>query len=202
MNKLWNKEINENEGVQEVEYKVLDKRFYFLKSQDYTFLSPVTIGSEALIESTTATTAPIESYSGVSYNEVVTNYYGQIGNIISTANITTAEFNLNSTDIATFDFKKQYFIEQLGSVFLVNKINNWRPNDLCDVELIKVDNDMRSQMIAMTDGVARLRLLCEHMENRMGMNAVSSKENIQIGLLATSFIDFDKVIFFINYRLK
>lgn len=47
-------------------------------------------------------------------------------------------------------------------------------------ELIKVDNDMRSQMIAMTDGVARLRLLCEHMENRMGMNAVSSKENMQI----------------------
>lgn len=140
--KLWNKEVNENEGVQEVEYKVLDKRFYFLKSQDYTFSSPVSVGSEALIESTTATTAPIESYSGVSFNEVVTNYYSQIGNIISTANITTAEFNLSSTDIATFDFKKQYFIEQLGSYFLVNKINNWTPNKLVEVELIKVDNDI------------------------------------------------------------
>ncbi|RAK21618.1 hypothetical protein B0I03_10550 [Flavobacterium aquaticum] len=140
--KLWNKEINENEGVQEVEYKVLDKRFYFLKAQDYTFSSPVTIGSEALIQATTATTAPIESYSGVSYNEVVTNYYGQIGNIISTANITTAEFNLTSTDIATFDFKKQYYIEQLGSYYLVNKINNWTPNKLVEVELIKIDNDL------------------------------------------------------------
>jgi hypothetical protein len=31
-------------------------------------------------------------------------------------------------------------------------------------ELSNVDNDMRTKIIAMTDGVARLRLVCEHIE--------------------------------------
>jgi hypothetical protein len=36
-------------------------------------------------------------------------------------------------------------------------------------ELANVDNDLRTKIIAMTDGVARLRLVCEHIELGLGM---------------------------------
>lgn len=37
-------------------------------------------------------------------------------------------------------------------------------------ELANVDNDMRVKIITMTDGVARLQLVCEHLETSLGMS--------------------------------
>lgn len=150
--KLWNKEINENDGVQEVKYKELDKRYYFLKSEDYTFSPTITVGSESAIASTSITTAPIESYSGVSYNEVVDNYYSLIGNIISKAKVITAQFNLTSNDVSNFDFAKLYYIDQLGGFFFVNKISNWQEGKLTDVEIIKLENDIEIPTLSGSTG--------------------------------------------------
>jgi len=141
--KLWDKEINENEGVQEIVYKPLDKRFYFLKAENHTFSPAVTVGSEELIQSTSITTAPIETFDQVKYSYVVDNYYKLIGNVISQAKVLTATFNLTSLDISNFDFAKLYYIEQLGGYFFVNKINNWQANKLTEVEIIKLENDIQ-----------------------------------------------------------
>lgn len=138
--KLWNKEVNENDGVQEVTYKELDKRFYFLKDTDYTFLSATTFGSELLDEFQSVSNIPVENFSGLTYNETIENYYSDFTDLLGKSKIINAVFNLSSTDIATFDFNKLYYIEQLGSYFLINKINNWTPNNLTDVEIIKLEN--------------------------------------------------------------
>jgi hypothetical protein len=37
--------------------------------------------------------------------------------------------NLKYTDITNFDFTKLYYIEQLGSYYLVNKVLNFRSNE-------------------------------------------------------------------------
>jgi hypothetical protein len=140
--KLWDKEVSENDGSQQVQYKNLDKRFYFLKSETTTFSPSIIVGSQNLASQTTVTSAPIESYSGVSYSDVVTNYYPSISNILTRAKVLTCSFNLSSTDIADFDFAKLYYIDELGGYFIINKISNWQPTKLTDVEIIKVENDL------------------------------------------------------------
>jgi hypothetical protein len=46
--------------------------------------------------------------------------------------------NLKYTDITNFDFTKLYYIEQLGSYYLVNKVLNFR-NWVTRVEMIRVE---------------------------------------------------------------
>lgn len=134
--KLWNAEINESEGA--IKYKALDKRFYFLKSVDKEF-STRTIGSEQVVETTTISSAPCESFAGLSFQDVVQNYYSEMSSILDKAKLLTAVFYLTPLDVANFDFKQLYYVAQLGGYFIVNKINNFRTGHLTDVELIKID---------------------------------------------------------------
>jgi hypothetical protein len=45
--------------------------------------------------------------------------------------------NLKYTDITNFDFTKLYYIEQLGSYYLVNKVLNF--GEVTRVEMIRVE---------------------------------------------------------------
>jgi hypothetical protein len=47
--------------------------------------------------------------------------------------------NLKYTDITNFDFTKLYYIEQLGSYYLVNKVLNFRIGEVTRVEMIRVE---------------------------------------------------------------
>ncbi|MCG2611517.1 hypothetical protein LZZ90_08350 [Flavobacterium sp. SM15] len=137
--KLFNTEISDNDGVQEIKYKPLDKRFYFISYSNYELLTPKAIGSELLIESTSITDMPMESYAGLSFQDVIQSYYSTFSRILNKSKIITAKMWLTPADVSDFDFKKLYFISQLGSYFMVNKINNWKQDKLTNVELIKVD---------------------------------------------------------------
>lgn len=136
--KLWDKEVNENSGVQKVNYKALDKRFYFLRSENKT-LPSTKIGSETFNEIRTIASAPFESFSGLSFTEIGINYYKEIGQILNQSKLISAKFYLTASDVSNFDFRKLYHIDQLGGAFLVNKINNFIDGKLCDVELIKIE---------------------------------------------------------------
>ena len=137
--KLWNKEVTEkDDGQQEIKYKSLDKRFYFLKKKQIIF-APLLLGSETLGATTTITTAPVESFDRLSFTEIVTNYYSDLSKILNKCKVITANFYLKPIDVANFDFRKLYYVEQLGAYFIVNKINGYQKNTITKVELIKVD---------------------------------------------------------------
>ncbi|MEC4048774.1 hypothetical protein OX284_004975 [Flavobacterium sp. SUN046] len=136
--KLWEKDISDNNGVQEITYKALDKRFCFLRSVDRA-LPSVKIGSEALVQLATITTAPIENFNGLSFQDIVQNYYSEMTNLLNKAKVIVAKFHFKPIDISGFDFKAIYFIEQLGGYYLINKINNYNGVNLTEVELIKIE---------------------------------------------------------------
>jgi hypothetical protein len=142
---LWEKETSEEDGEQVISYKPLERRFHLIRSVDRTFSSRH-IGSEQLATSATITSAPFESFVGLSFGDVVQNYYPTIKNILDRAKLTIAVMYLTPQDVGNFDFRKIYFIEQLGGYFLVNKISNWIANRLCDVELIKVEYQPESNV--------------------------------------------------------
>lgn len=134
--KLWDKEPKEDGTIT---YKNLDKRYYLLRSVDKSF-STKQIGSQVLSGSPlTFTSAPVESFSNLTFQEIVANNYPAISKVLNKSKIITVLVNLRYTDITDFDFSKLYYIKQLGNYYLVNKIINFRIGEPTNVELIKVE---------------------------------------------------------------
>ncbi|MEW5675550.1 hypothetical protein ABGT15_04495 [Flavobacterium enshiense] len=134
--KMWNKEVKDDG---EVKYKGLNKKYYFLRGVDYEFASSQTIVSESTSGSTIVNSAKVETYQGIGWNDVINDYYLPLFNILNNTRIINAVFWLTPNDIANFDFRKLYYIEQLGGSFLINKITNYKVNKPVTVELIKVN---------------------------------------------------------------
>src|SRR5690606_13567249 len=59
----------------------------------------------------------------------------------------SAELWLTEPDMAAFDFKKLYYIEQLSAYFIVNKISNYVQGKPVKCELIKVDYGKRMDAV-------------------------------------------------------
>lgn len=133
--KLWDKEPKDDGSVT---YKSLDKRFYFMRVDEFYFTEPKTIGSEILSTETTINSAPYESFFKLSFNDIVQDYYLPIFQILNDAKIINANIYLKEKDIVDLDFSKLYWIEQLGNYFLLNKVSNFQGNGIVKCELIKV----------------------------------------------------------------
>ena len=134
--KFWDKTPKEDGTI---DYKALDGRFYFMRSDDISFLSPVLIGSEIAGTSTTISNAKKENFNRLKFKEIIANYYQPIASILNTSKIHNVELNLSVADVNSFDFRKLIYLEQFGSYFLMNKIQNFIPNKVTKCELIEVD---------------------------------------------------------------
>jgi hypothetical protein len=134
--KMWNKEVKDNGDV---EYKGLQKRYYLMRENTYTFTDSTQIGSQSAGLHQAITTIPVESFYNLRMEDIVRNYYKNIGSILNLSKMVDATIYLNETDIANIDFSKLYWIEQLSSYFILNKISNFTKKGITKVELIKVD---------------------------------------------------------------
>jgi hypothetical protein len=134
--KMWNKEIKENGSI---EYRGLQKRYYFLREASHTFTTSTQIGSKTAGPHQAITTVPVESFYNLRMEDVVRNYYATIGAVLNYSKIIEASIYLNEKNISDMDFSKLYWIKQLSSYFLLNKVNNFTKKGITKVELIKVD---------------------------------------------------------------
>ena len=133
--KLWDKEIKDD---QTVKYKDLDKRFYLLRYEDFTFESTQTIGSETLQTETTISSAPFESFFKLPFDEIIAEYYNNISLILNDAKLINCEIYLNESDINALDFSKLKYIKELGNYYLLNKVNNFEDSGAISCDLIRV----------------------------------------------------------------
>jgi len=136
--RLWDKEAVEDpqEGEPPVNYKPLDKRYYFLRAQQK--IQNVKLTSGQIQQSETATSVWVETFNGLSFEEILQNYYLPLQQVLSNAIIVNAELWLTDTDVVNFDFRKLYYIEQLSGYFIMNKINGYVPGKVTKCELVKV----------------------------------------------------------------
>jgi hypothetical protein len=146
--RLWDKQITaaDNDEPGKIEYKPLDKRYYFIKAVEVTNAN-LNIYSGITHETATVNRFYRESYQGLSFGDVVQNFYWPLKKLLNKSRIVTAELWLNDTDIISFDFKKRYYIEQLGSYFLMNKINNYLPGKPVKCELIRIESNLEDTFI-------------------------------------------------------
>lgn len=143
--KLWDKKqkkgaVWEN-GIKisnaETEWKPLANRFYFMRSMDQSFEN-LAIGSKSLLSSKTVTVAPVESFSGLSFSEIISTNYTDTKKILNKSQIVTCKLNLKDIDIVDLDLSVPYFFKQLGGSFILNKVPNFISGSPTNVELIKI----------------------------------------------------------------
>jgi len=133
--KLWNKEIKDDGSVS---YKSLDKRFYFLRSDEYFFETPTIIGSETLVSEQSINSAPFESFFKLPFSDIVSDYYLPIYQILNQSQLVNLTLFLDEKDIEDLDFKKLYYFRQLGNYYILNKVNNFTERGKTKCDFIRV----------------------------------------------------------------
>jgi len=137
--KLWEKEVVEDPqpGEPTVTYKPLDKRYYFLKSQQVS--GTINVVSNILGDLNNPTNGYYrETFSGLSFKSITERFYAPLQAILNNAVLVTAQLWLTDVDIANLDFKKMYYIEQLSNYYILNKVNNYIPGKVTSCELVQV----------------------------------------------------------------
>lgn len=132
--KIWDKEIKDNN---EVTYKDLDGRFYFLRADRVN--AQKTLGSNILGGTQTNNFYFRESYYRLAFSEIINDWYRPLKAIFDKARLITVEVFLKPIDIYNFDFSRLVYVPQLSSNYIVNKISNFVKGRPTKVELIEVD---------------------------------------------------------------
>lgn len=132
--KFWNKEVKDDGSV---EYKDLENRFYFQRSVQGSGL--INIGSETQGTTDSTSTWYYAKHTNFRWSNIILNRYASLYGILNTQRIVEAEVYLSDQDFADLDFKKLYFIKELGSYFILNKVPNFIKGGAQSVELVEVD---------------------------------------------------------------
>lgn len=133
--KLWDK-TPKDDGT--TTYKALSNRFYFLRSVNKTFTSLV-IGSESLTTTTTVTIAPIETFKGLDFQEVIIKNYSEMQLLLDKSIVKNVSLYLTDKDISDIDLSVPYYFKQLGGSFILNKVNNFVQNKKTTCELVRIN---------------------------------------------------------------
>tara|TARA_B100000446_G_scaffold176543_1_gene188310 strand:- start:204 stop:2246 length:2043 start_codon:yes stop_codon:yes gene_type:complete len=81
---------------------------------------------------------PVVSFSGLDFNNVVANRYTAFANLLNYSKKYKVLMFINVLDFHTLDFFKLKYVEQLGRLFYLNKVNNFTGEGLTEVELIQI----------------------------------------------------------------
>lgn len=119
--KLYEKEVDENDGVTKIKYKGLDKRFHFIREKQLN--GSINIGSEINNVSQTITQFPIGEFKDLSFSKIITDNYFDFEKILNDSRIHLIELNCNKVDLIHLDLKKIYYFKQEQQYYFLNKFN-------------------------------------------------------------------------------
>ncbi len=127
--KLWDKEIKENNGIQEIEYKPLSNRFYMLTPKlRYQNITVNGVSSSYYYSAET---------TGTTFPEVINSSYAEAYRIFTDTRIHEIELSLGSYDFFSMDLDKIYYIEQQGQFYILNKLI-WESGEISKGEFLRV----------------------------------------------------------------
>lgn len=133
--KMFEKEINDNDGVQEIKYKGLDKRFNLMRSNPIS--GTIRIGSEITSTTTTSNNLSLGEFSYFDFETIIAENYSEFGKLLNESKIHEIDLNINLIDIINLDLKSLYFFEQEQQYYFLNKIV-WNGSNSATGEFIRV----------------------------------------------------------------
>ena len=117
--KVHEKEVNEKNGTNEVKYKALSKRFFFVFAvQDN---KTIDIGSEVLNETQQISSFYRAVFAG-SWNNLLKKFYSEFSKIINESRIHDIDLNLNDVDVLQLELDALYYFSQEQQWYFLNKL--------------------------------------------------------------------------------
>lgn len=135
--KLWDKKIEDKNGKIEIKYRELSNHFHWLETEEIR--QQVVLKSKNYNETEISDRLKIAQFESFDWSRLLDENYLQIGKILDRISLIEIEMNLTPMDIYTFNFFCRIYIEQLGAIFLPNKIS-YQAGKLSKVELIKISD--------------------------------------------------------------
>ncbi len=142
--KLFDKEIKETSAGQEITYKSLSGRFYFLRCELKVWVDGIPVVSKQLGTEQIINSLFIASYWKLSKKDLVNEYWLPIISIFNKALLVKTLNNLSEIDICKLDFTKLIYYEQEQAYFLLNKVEGYVPGSKTIAELIRIDRSQFS----------------------------------------------------------
>jgi len=78
-------------------------------------------------------------FAPINWLNLKVNYYEALFNSFNKPRQIEAMFNLSKLDVVGFDPLRLVYLQQYNSIFLVQSIDGWQPNELTSVKLLKID---------------------------------------------------------------
>lgn len=132
---FFEKELNDDGSIKSVKPKKGDCYFSIIQKKQG-------VVSYKLADATNAYSLsgllPYMSFTSQDFNSLLAKNYASFTKMLTYAQKYTVKMHLNVADIHTLDFFKLKYIKQLGGLFYVNKIADYKGAGLTKVELIKV----------------------------------------------------------------
>lgn len=132
---LWQKEVSENSGTQEVKYKELANRFYLLRSE--TIVQDAELKSETLGVSDTVTSLPVARFLLTTFKDFIPKYYSNIDLLLNDFKMHKIEMLVNTIDFVNLDLDKIYYFEQEQNYYFLNKMQ-WQKGKLTNADFYRV----------------------------------------------------------------
>ncbi|KOS07006.1 hypothetical protein AM493_13915 [Flavobacterium akiainvivens] len=178
--RMFEKETVENpaEGEEPVKYKALDKRYYFMRAIERNEIIVLRSPSVQDIGANDAYWA--ESFWKLPFEDILQDYYGPMRGILQNAQVVTAQLWLTDVDIANLDFRKLYYIEQLGSYFILNKINNYLPGRPTQCELVRIQPGLDAFEPQQPIAITKVEVQNHTVRIYFDLNVMASIVNLQV----------------------
>jgi hypothetical protein len=132
--KLWDKEIKDNNGVVEINYKGLSGRFYLLRSFNQN--NQITIKSDNFNIQQVSNSFPRALFTNLKLGEIVAQNYQEQTLILNDLRILDVEIFMNYLDFVNFDISRLVYLKQAQNYYMINKINF--KDSFAKMELIRV----------------------------------------------------------------
>jgi hypothetical protein len=123
---LWEREVNENNDVQEIKYKSLSERFYLLREETINVNTILRTESSTSGQSSVeqaVTSLPVARFYKTNFKDFVSDYYENISLLLNDFRFHKITLHIDTNDFINLDFDKIYYFEQEQNYYLLNKIS-------------------------------------------------------------------------------
>jgi len=132
---LYSKEVTENSGIQEVKYKELSGRFYFLRNEIIN--KEASLKSEVLGLHEDVTFLPIARFITTAFKDFVPKYYSNIDLLLNEFLMHKIEMNVNTIDFVNLNLDSIYYFEQEQNYYFLNKMQ-WQKGKLTSADFYRI----------------------------------------------------------------
>lgn len=148
--KIYDKEIRDNNGVQEIKYKGLEKRFHFVKMEQLDVFPLGWVVSETLMTSGRTAKYPLAVWDGQDWLSLIHKYYKDFGKILNDSRIHEIDLWLNEMDLLTLDLGALYYFEQEQQFYILDKLK-YKSGKMSTGTFVRVKPDEISNSTAPVD---------------------------------------------------